>query len=64
LHALLAYVVRVDNRASVAYVAATLAVCKAAGLCIVVVAVLLAAADSPGYASVSSQCLPPPPMPF
>jgi hypothetical protein len=34
----------------------------AAGLRIVVVAVVAAAADAPGCASLSSQCLPPPPM--
>jgi hypothetical protein len=56
-------VVRVDNRASVAHVAATLAVWKAVGLCIVIVAVHISAADAPGCASVSSQCLLPPPMP-
>jgi hypothetical protein len=55
-------VVRVDNRASVAHVAATLAVWKAVGLCIVIVAVHISAADAPGCASVSSQCLLPPPM--
>jgi hypothetical protein len=64
LHARLAYVVRVDNRASVAHVAATLGVrvksgravhrCRrsarrsrrCAGLCIVVAAVLAAAANA------------------
>ena len=51
--------VNVDNRVSVAHVAATLAVWKAFGLCIVVVAVVAAAAD----AVLSSQCLPPPLMP-
>jgi hypothetical protein len=64
LHARAAHVVHVDDRASVAYVAATPAVSKAAGLCIVVVAVHVAAADASGCASLSSQCLLPPPMPF
>jgi hypothetical protein len=48
---------------SVARVAATLAVLKAVGLCIVVVAVLVSAADASGCASLSSQCLPLPPIP-
>jgi len=55
--------VRVDNRASVAHIAVTPAVWKAAGLCIVVFAVLVAAADVPGCSSLSSQCLPTPLMP-
>ena len=46
LHERLSYVVRDDDRVSVAHVAATLAVRKAVGLCIVVVAVLSAAADA------------------
>jgi hypothetical protein len=54
LHARLAYEVRVDDRASVAHVAATPAVLKAAVLCIVVVAVLVAAADAPGCEPLSS----------
>ena len=58
LHECLAYVVRVDNRASVAHVAVTPAVRKAVGLCIVVFAVLVAAADASGCAALSSQFLP------
>ena len=63
LHERLAYVVRVDDRASVEHVTVTPAVLKAAGLCIVVFAVLVAAADAPGCAALSSQCLPTPLMP-
>ena len=57
------YVVRVENCASVAHVAVKPAVRKAAGLCIVIFAVLVAAADVSGCASLSSQCLPTPLMP-
>jgi len=56
-------VVRVGDRASVENVAAAPAVRKAAELCIFVFAVLVAAADAPGCASVPSPCLPPPLMP-
>ena len=60
MHERLAFVVRVDNRASVAHVAVTPA---AFGLCIVVFAVLVAAADASGCAALSSQCLSTPLMP-
>ena len=60
LHERLAFVVRVDNRASVAHVAVTPA---AFGLCIVVFAVLVAATYASGCVSLSSQYLLPLPMP-
>ena len=46
LHTRLAYVMRVDDRASVVYAAASARSRRCAGLCIVVVAVHVAAADA------------------
>ena len=67
LYVRLANVMRVDNRASVAYAAVSArsawALVIAVVLCIVAVAVVVAAADASGCAKLSSQFLPLPPMP-
>ena len=79
LHARLAYVMHVENRASIAYAAASARSVRRgllspevlmrsgcashAWLTLCTIRLLVAAAYAPGRASLSSKCLLPPPMP-